>query len=148
MTMAPGLEDDLGFLLARTHRAMRRWLVARLTPLGVTYKQFQVLNALCEKDNLSQVELAQRVNMDQTSLARMLVRMEHAELVQRSSDAADARVNRVSLTQRGRQLRRRVIPRRRQGLEQATCGLSEKEVKELKRLLNQVYRNMGRTDPE
>jgi DNA-binding MarR family transcriptional regulator len=146
--MAPGLEDDLGFLLARTYRAMRRWLVARLAPPGVTYKQFQVLNALCEKDNLSQVDLAERVNMDQTSLARMLVRMEHAELVRRTSDTADARVNRVSLTQRGRQLSRRVLPERRRGLEQATCGLSEEEVEELKRLLNQVYRNMGRVDSE
>jgi DNA-binding MarR family transcriptional regulator len=146
--MVPGLDDDLGFLLARTYRAMRRWLVARLTPLGVTYKQFQVLNALCEKDNLSQVDLAERVNVDPTSLARMLVRMEHAAMVQRSSDAADARVNRVRLTQRGRQLRRLVTPQRQQGLEQATCGLSEEEVKELKRLLNQVYRNMDQTAPK
>jgi DNA-binding MarR family transcriptional regulator len=70
------LEDDLGYLMARTHRAMRRWLMAQLEPLGITYEQFKVLNALCEKENVSQVALADRVNMDKTSLARMLNRME------------------------------------------------------------------------
>ena len=68
------LEDNLGFLVARTHRAMRRWIMARLDPLNLTYEQYKVLIALSEQDNVSQTELADRVNMDKTSLARMLDR--------------------------------------------------------------------------
>ena len=76
--MALRLEDDLGFLLARAHRAMRRWLMARLDFLGVTYEQFVVLAYLWQEANISQSELAQRTFMDKTSLARMLHRMENA----------------------------------------------------------------------
>jgi DNA-binding MarR family transcriptional regulator len=136
------LEDDLGFLMARTHRAMRRALMSRLEPLGITYPQFQVLNALCEEDNVSQVALAERVNMDKTSLARMLDRMETAGLIGRSADPSDSRVNRITLTNRGRRLESRVAPLRNLVLSGAIKSMDEKEVSQLKRLLNQVFHNV------
>ena len=139
--MPSKLEDDLGFLLARTHRAMRRSLVSLLEPTGITYEQFRVLNALCEEEDVSQVDLADRVNADQTSLARMLGRMESAELVSRTVDAADSRVNRITLTDKGRHLAEQMVPQRDQGLSLAVQGLGEKEVVELKRLLDQLYEN-------
>jgi DNA-binding MarR family transcriptional regulator len=70
--MALRLEDDLGFLLARAHRAMRRWLMARLDLFGITYEQFVVLTYLWHEANISQSELARRAFMDKTSLTRML----------------------------------------------------------------------------
>jgi DNA-binding MarR family transcriptional regulator len=139
--MAFKLEDDLGFLMARTHRAMRRALMSRLEPLGITYRQFQVLNALCEGDDVSQIALADRVNMDQTSLARMLDRMEQSALLSRDQDPSDSRVNRITLTEKGRHLVLRVTPLRELILGRATGDLSDREVEELKRLLNRIYVN-------
>jgi DNA-binding MarR family transcriptional regulator len=139
--MPSKLEDDLGFLLARTHRAMRRSLMSLLEPTGITYEQFRVLNALCEEEDVSQVDLADRVNADQTSLARMLGRMESAELISRTVDAADSRVNRITLMDKGRYLAEQMAPQRDQALSLAVQGLGEKEVAELKRLLNRVYEN-------
>jgi DNA-binding MarR family transcriptional regulator len=139
--MAFKLEDDLGFLMARTHRAMRQALMSRLEPLGITYPQFQVLNALCEADDVSQIALADRVNMDQSSLARMLARIEEAGLIGRDQDPSDSRVNRITLTDKGRHLALQVAPLRERVLTKATGGLSEKEVEELKRLLNRIYRD-------
>jgi DNA-binding MarR family transcriptional regulator len=137
--MAFKLEDDLGFLMARTHRAMRQALMSCLEPLGITYRQFQVLNALCEADDVSQIALADHVNMDTTSLARMLARMEEAGLIGRAQDPSDSRVNRITLADKGRQLALQVAPLREQALSKSTGGLNEKEVKELKRLLNRIY---------
>lgn len=139
--MPSKLEDNLGFLLARTHRAMRRSLMSLLEPTGITYEQFRVLNALCEEEDISQVDLADRVNADQTSLARMLGRMERAELISRRVDAADFRVNRIRLTDKGRRLAEQMAPQRDRALRLAVRGLAEEEVVELKRLLNQVYEN-------
>jgi DNA-binding MarR family transcriptional regulator len=139
--MPSQMEDNLGFLLARTHRAMRRSLVSLLEPTGITYEQFRVLNALCEEEDVSQVDLADRVNADQTSLARMLGRMESAELISRTVDAADSRVNRIMLTDKGRYLFSQIAPQRDQALSLAVQDLGEKEVVELKRLLNRIYEN-------
>lgn len=141
--MAFRLEDDLGFLVARTHRAMRRWLMARLAPTGITYQQFKVLNALCEEENVSQAELAERVQMDKTSLARMLDRMEAAGLIERRGDPKDSRLKRIVLTDKGRRLQSQVTPHRDLGLRTAALGMSTKEVEELKRMLGKVYRNMS-----
>ena len=141
--MAPRLEDDLGFLLARAYRAMRLWLTRRLEPLGITYQQFQVLNALCEEDDVSQSVIADRVNVDKTSLARMLGRMEEAGLVCRAVDAADSRVHRVSLTAHGRGLVEEVRPLREEGLSKAVQGLTGEEVEEIRRYLNQIYDHMS-----
>jgi DNA-binding MarR family transcriptional regulator len=136
------LDDDLGFLVAQTHRAMRRWITARLAPAGITYEQFKVLNALCEEENLTQAEMARRVQMDKTSLARMLARMEAGELICRQVDAEDSRLKRIRLTDKGRHLQDEVMPLRDLGLRTAAQGMSTKEVKELKRLLGLVFRNM------
>jgi DNA-binding MarR family transcriptional regulator len=141
--MAFRLEEDLGFLIARTYRAMRRWLMARLEPLELTYEQFRVINALCVEDTVSQVALADRANMDVSSLARMLERMEHAGLVQRETSPDDSRRNLVVLTDKARRLAGEFAPIRTYGLEMATEGLDEREVVELSRMLNVVYENMS-----
>lgn len=142
MSMAPRIEDDLGFLMARTYRSMRRALMARLAPRGITYPQFQVLNALCQEDNVSQVALAGRVNVDKTSLARMLDRMEGTGLIRRSVDPADSRANLIALTRKGQHLAAQVLPLRRLVLRRAVQGLGEKEVIDLKRCLNRIYGNL------
>jgi DNA-binding MarR family transcriptional regulator len=141
--MTHQLEDDLGFLLARTHRAMRRWIMSELDPLGITYEQFVVLTHLYHVPDLSQTELAEAAFMDKTSLARMLYRMEEAELIYRESDEADSRVNRVNLTPKGRKLEERVAPIRMDGLGRALQGLEKEEVRDLKRMLNHVFVNMA-----
>ena len=140
--MAFRRDEDLGFLVAQTHRTMRRWITARLAPLGITYEQFRVLNSLCEKEMVTQTEMASRVQMDKTSLARMLSRMEAADLIDRRRDPQDSRLKRIYLTAKGRRLQGQVTPYRELGLRTAAQGMSEKEVQELKRLLGMVFRNM------
>jgi DNA-binding MarR family transcriptional regulator len=122
---------------------MRRWLTSRLKAMRITFKQFRVLNALGEEENVSQTALAERLDMDKSSLARMLGRMEKAGLISRCADPADSRVKQVKLTAKGRHLQSRVMPHRDLGLSRATEDLTEGEVKELKRLLNVIYRNMS-----
>ncbi len=141
--MAFRLDDDLGFLVAQTHRAMRRWLMTRLASMDITYDQFRVLNALCAEENVTQAEMAIRVQMDKTSLARMLNRMEAAELISRHGDPADSRLKRIQLTDKGRRLALQVTPHRDLGLRQAAQGMTKEEVTEIKRLLGMVYRNMN-----
>lgn len=144
--MAHRLEDDLGFLLARTHRAMRRWLMSQLAPLDITYEQFVVLTRLWHKSDLSQTELADEIFVDKSSLARMLHRMEEAGLIRRDIDETDSRVHLVNLTPEGRALEDEVSPLRAKGLSQAARGLSEEEVSELKRMLNQIFHHISAED--
>jgi DNA-binding MarR family transcriptional regulator len=83
------------------------------------------------------------VAADKTSLTRMLERMEGAGLVSRKVDPDDSRVHRVLLTGKGRQVQEQVIPHRDQALNAAVEGLSGEEVRELKRLLDRIYKNVS-----
>lgn len=141
--MSGPLCDDLGFLIARTRRAMRRWIASRLDPFGITHEQFAVLTCLWDEEGLSQTELAERAYADETSLTRMLQRMEENELIRREGDEEDQRVNRVYLTEAARNLQGQVMPLRRRGLRKATEGLSSYEVRELRRMLNRVFDNLA-----
>jgi len=133
------LEQDLGFLMRRTFQAMKRRLLQRLQPLGITFDQFRVLVWLLEGDNIPQKTLAQRVAMDPPAMARMLRRMERDGLIARRRDNRDARVQRVTLTDKGRILRGQVALVRLASLNDTLACLSPKEVKELTRLLNALY---------
>lgn len=133
------LQEDVGFLVARTDRAMRSYLVHRLQPLGITFQQFQVLVGLSEGDGIPQELLAERVCLETSFLARLLQRLEKEGLIRRVIAEQDARVRLVLLTPKGQTLRDQVESVRVAALKQVLHDLSEEEVKELKRLLNRIF---------
>ena len=141
--MGESLCRDLGFLTARAHRAFRHWLAPRLEPFGITHEQFALLTCLWAEDGISQTELATRAYVDQTSLTRMLQRMEESGLVHRREDPEDQRINLVCLTPDARVLEERIMPLRRQGLQEAVAGLTEQEVAKLHSLLERVFCNLA-----
>ena len=49
--------------------------------MDITDEQFQVLNVLCAEENVTEAEMADRVQMDKTSLGRMLNRTQAADLI-------------------------------------------------------------------
>nr|MBC7245629.1 MarR family transcriptional regulator [Chloroflexota bacterium] len=133
------LENDLGFLLGRTDRAMRNYLLHRLQPLGVTFQQLQVLVGLSEGDAISQDALAKRMFLEPGFITRMLQRLEQDGFVARVGDEQDARKRLVLLTPKGRELCEKVETVRTAALQDALRSLSEEEVNELQRLLNRLF---------
>ena len=141
--MGESLCQDLGFLTARAHRAFKQWLAPRLEPFGISHEQFALLTCLWAEEGISQTELATRAYVDQTSLTRMLQRMEESDLICRREDPEDQRVNLVHLTPLARDLEEQIMPLRRQGLQQAVAGLADQEVDALHRMLERVFRNLS-----
>jgi DNA-binding MarR family transcriptional regulator len=90
--------------------------------------------------------VADEIFVDKYSLARMLRRMEEAGLIRRDIDEMDTRVHLLNLTPKGRALENEVAPLRAKGLRQATQGLSEEEVSELKRVLNCIFHHISADD--
>jgi DNA-binding MarR family transcriptional regulator len=141
--MDEALCRDLGFLTARAYRAFRHWLAPRLEPFGITHEQFALLTCLWAEEGVSQTALAARAYVDETSLTRMLQRMEEADLVERREDPEDQRVNLVYLSPAARDLEERVMPLRRRGLRQAVTGLTDREVDQLHNMLEHVFHNLA-----
>ncbi len=90
--------------LNHRHRACHQRAAGRL---GLYYGQPPVLLILLECPNLSQKELAERMNTTGASVAVSVKRLEKAGLLQRRSSEQDARRNALCLTEKGRALAER-----------------------------------------
>ena len=73
-----------------------------LLEFGVTGVQALVLNALSEEDQISSVQLGQRVQFDSATMTGVLDRLEQSGLVRRIADIQDRRAVRISLTSAGK----------------------------------------------
>ncbi|SDJ95697.1 MarR family winged helix-turn-helix transcriptional regulator [Nonomuraea jiangxiensis] len=98
------IPDTLLYQLVRWAKAHRTKIADELAGLGLYIGQEQLLAQLWSKDGLSQSELVDRLCVEPPTVTKMLQRMERAGLVRRAADPANARISRVYLSDRGREL--------------------------------------------
>ena len=97
-------ELRLGFLVHDVSRLRRSIVDRALKPLGVTRSQWWVLAFLSRADGMSQVALAEELDLGKVALGGLIDRLEKTGFVSRRSDAEDRRVKRVFLTKKSQAL--------------------------------------------
>jgi len=90
--------------LVESSRFVRNYIDHRAKGRGTTRAQWIVLFRLREQEGLSQVDLADVLELQPISLVRLLDRLVEHGLVERKHDPRDRRANRLFLTPAGRQL--------------------------------------------
>src|SRR6185312_8049228 len=102
--MSLDLKRQLVSQLVETSRLLRNYIDHRAKTRGTTRAQWIVLFRLREQEGLSQVDLADVLELQPISLVRLLDRLVEHGLVERRSDPRDRRANRLFLTASGRRL--------------------------------------------
>lgn len=102
--MSLDLKRQLVAQLVETSRLLRNYIDQRAKGRGTTRAQWIVLFRLRQQEGLSQVDLADVLELQPISLVRLLDRLVEAKLLERKPDPADRRANRLFLTAKGRQL--------------------------------------------
>ncbi len=102
--MSLDLKKRLVSQLIESSRLLRNYIDQRAKTRGTTRAQWIVLFRLREQEGLSQVDLAEVLELQPISLVRLLDRLVEHGLVERRSDPRDRRANRLFLTRAGRQL--------------------------------------------
>jgi MarR family transcriptional regulator for hemolysin len=102
--MSLDLKKQVVSQLVETSRLLRNYIDHRAKSRGTTRAQWIVLFRLREQEGLSQVDLADVLELQPISLVRLLDRLVEHGLVERRSDPTDRRANRLFLTTAGRQL--------------------------------------------
>ena len=94
------LRDGLGFLLADVSRLMRREFARRMDGrLSIlTFAQARALVHLARSEGLRQVELANLLEVQPITLARLIDQLDARGLVERRADPDDRRAHRLFLT--------------------------------------------------
>lgn len=98
-----------GYLIRRAQQAhVATW--ARIVSAETTSVQYSILVVLERLGEASQRQLCDEVDLDRSTIADLVRRMERRGLVARRRDADDARRNTVTLTAEGLAERRRLRP--------------------------------------
>ena len=134
--------DEFLAVLTSVSRAVKAHLESRLLAHGVHAGQQFILESLWREDGLTPGQLAQRIGVETPTVTRAAQRMEAAGLVRRVPDQEDARLVRVYLTERGREVQRLLPALLRAATEEVLAGLTQEERTELLRLLKHVQKNL------
>jgi DNA-binding MarR family transcriptional regulator len=102
--MSLELKKQLITQLVESSRFLRNYIDHRAKSRGTTRAQWIVLFRLRDQEGLSQVDLADVLELQPISLVRLLDRLVEHGLVERRSDPKDRRANRLFVTAAGRQL--------------------------------------------
>jgi DNA-binding MarR family transcriptional regulator len=145
MSDAPGGFDrrtSLGYQVNHLARLMAQGLRTRIETYGVVPGQFAQLLALFEHDGLTQNELCAQVQIDQSTMAHTLKRMERDGLIHRVADPADRRRAIITLTPRASALQAALLDAARDANAEATRGLDADEVTTCVSLLTRMIANL------
>lgn len=97
-------DRGFGFLLTETARLFRKILDRRLHPLGLTRAQWSVLAILSSRDGLSQSQLAELLEIEKTTIGRLIDHVEKNGWIERRPIPGDRRQWGVFLTEQARRL--------------------------------------------
>jgi DNA-binding MarR family transcriptional regulator len=90
--------DSLGFLIADVARLLRRAFQSHLGDDPLTFAQSRALVYLARRQGVRQVDLAELLEVQPITLARLVDQLAEAGLVERRPDPSDRRVHRLHLT--------------------------------------------------
>lgn len=96
--------DVLGFLLKHATMVLSERTDAALGPLSIDGKEFGALRVLARREPMSQLQVAQTLGIDRTTMVALLDTLERKGIVARHPDPADRRRNVVELTEQGEQV--------------------------------------------
>src|ERR1700742_155455 len=102
--MSLDLKRQLVAQLVESSNLLHNYIDHRAKSRGPTRAQWIVLFRLSQQEGLSQVDLADVLELQPISLVRLLDRLVEHGLLERRHDPKDRRANRLFLTPTGRQL--------------------------------------------
>lgn len=108
----------------------------------MTRVQWIALYYLGKEEFISQKELAERMNVKESSVARLLDRMERDGLVERVRSEDDKRVTNLSLTEKGKQHRTELMPEGERFERLLHKGISEEEMQIFTTVLSRMVNNV------
>ena len=137
------LEVYTPYLLNRAGVRVAMAFSKDLKPFDISLQMWRVLAAIWHNGELRLSDLANVTSIEISTLSRIVGSMERKGLVNRNRAGHDAREVRLSLSDAGRSMTKKIIPLALDYEARLTAGLSDEELATLKRLLVRMFANMA-----
>ena len=135
-------KDTIGFLLNDAARLMRKDFERRTRSVGLTRAQWQTLFHLARNEGCNQVTLADLLEVEPITLARVVDKLEACGLVERRPDPSDRRARLLFLGERAHPLLEQLRALGAETREIALAGISDDERTLLMTLLTKMRANL------
>ncbi len=141
------LENSLGFIMYRTALQMKAALQRRFKQEGydITTEQWSILLSLWERDGRTQQEIADKTAKNKANITRFVDDLERSGYLTRTPDPRDRRKYTVYLTERGRDLRTRLMPIVLDVWKSFSNGISAEDLATTKSTLNRIFENIPKS---
>ena len=126
-------------LISGIYQKSRRLSEKTLKPLRVTFPQFGVLLRLSFQDNITQKELSEIMETDTTTIMVICDSLEKKSLLKRMKDPADRRVNRLVLTEKGKDVVSKAYPLMMKRYEFFVESISRQELEAITPIFEKLY---------
>ena len=137
-----------GALLNDVARLMRKKFDQRAKGLQLTRAQYYLLARLSRFEGINQVGLAELLEIEPISLARLVDRMETGGWVERRPDPADRRARRLYLTPKSWPVIDRIRVIAHDIYDEAMSGLDDAARAQLVAALQHARRNLSEPSPD
>lgn len=114
----------------------------RLQEIGVTRIQWIALYYLGTGEELSQRDLAKRMNVMDSSVGRLMDRMQRDCMVERKPSKKDRRVHNIVLTEKGLKYREQLMPMGQAFNDELVKDISSEDLMIFDRVLKQMVENV------
>lgn len=145
MSRNPAIRREVLFQITDVARAMRTYIDQCARQHGMTRAQWGVLMRLERQEGMMQAEMAEALEIQPISLARLIDRLCDQKLVQRRPHPSDRRANRLYLTARGRTTLARLVPLGRAISSEVLASFNEAETEAFLEKLLRIKNNIRKT---
>lgn len=136
------IDDCIGFITNKGAKKLADEFNKRAQQYGMTRVQWIALFYIGKADGIFQKELSDLMNVKESSMVRLIDRMEKEDLVIRKKQANDRRITSIFLTSKGKELREKVLPLGQEFQDDATKEISDEELNNFKNVLKKMIQNI------
>lgn len=138
------INELLSILNGRLSAALNRHLNRkfRAEGLDITTEQWGVLVCLWNKDCQTQQSISEQTFKDKASITRLIDGLTRHDLVARTSDPSDRRINIIQLTQKGKIMEERAMSLVKGSFDQAIGNINPKDLLFTRDILFKVLNNI------
>lgn len=137
------LDTCIAFITNNTAKKVSYAFNERLVKLGVTRVQWIALYYLGVYEEISQLELGQKMDIKASTVARLIDRMERDGYAERVKSDEDRRITNLKITEKGRKLREDLLPEGEKISKLISKNISDEEIEVFKNVLNKMADNIS-----
>lgn len=136
------LDACVGFITNKAGKKMADEFNERLLKVGITRVQWIALYYLGKHDDINQKELGELMDIKESSVARLVDRMEKEGYVIREKDITDRRITKLLLTDKGKGYRKKLLPEGEKMAQVFAEGISDREIAIFLKVIDKMLSNI------